>query len=112
MRKFLFAALVVILLIETAVPAFADKLSLNPVNPGEWTIWNSGGAQVGTLKSLPDGGYSLLTGSGRYLGAILKTGELQSNIRYQRYTPEEAQLYLDVLEAIKSLKQQKDKPTW
>ncbi len=112
MRKFLFAALVIILLIGTVEPAFADKLSLKLLKPGEWTILNSSGAQVGTLKSLPEGGYSLLTGSGRYLGAILQTGELQSNIRYQRYTPEEAQLYLDVLEAIKSLKQQINKPTW
>jgi hypothetical protein len=104
MKKLFIVTCMALLLLGLASHSFADELTLKAEKAGEWTINNSAGQPVGKLRSTDDGGYSVQLGSGPYIGAIRKTGELQINQRHAVLTPEQAQFYLDVLDAIKSLK--------
>jgi hypothetical protein len=99
------SVLVLLLLGSTVFYAFADGVTLKPTKQqGEWSILDSSGTFVGTLKSIDNGAYSLQDSSGLYYGVIKSTGELQTNQRHPLITPDEAQLYLDTLKAISQLK--------
>jgi len=105
------ALIVLLFSIGLASNGFADELTLKASGPGKWTIYDSGGQDIGTLgkvgKEEPEveaGGYSILPKGGQYLGVITSSGNLQLPGRHVTITPSEAQLYLDVLEAIKTLK--------
>jgi hypothetical protein len=103
MRKTFFV-LVPIFFLLLSQQAFADEITLNQVNKGAWKITDSGGQPVGTLKSVEDGAFSVQFTNGEYLGLILKTGDLKKPGRHPLVTEQEAQLYLDILKAIKKLK--------
>ncbi len=100
-----------LLLIGLASLGFADELTLKPSGVGQWTIYNSSGQDIGTLSKVsrenPEaeeaGGYSILPKGGDYLGVIKKNGDLQLLSRHVTVTPSQVQLYLDVLEALKTL---------
>lgn len=84
--------------------AVADELTLSQVNKGEWKILDSSGQSIGILKSIEDGGYSVQYTGGEYLGVIASNGELRKTGRHPTFTETDANLYLDVLKAIKRLK--------
>ena len=63
------------------------------------------GQQIGTLAKVEPGAYSILPQGGQYLGIVRSDGNLQMTGRHPTLSPSQAQLYLDVLEAIKTLKQ-------
>jgi hypothetical protein len=104
MRKALFFALLAMFFVLSSQQAFADDLTLNPVNKGEWKIQDSSGKTIGTLKKIEDEAFSVQLAAGDYLGIILKTGELRKTTRHPVFTEMDARLYLDLLKAIKKIK--------
>jgi hypothetical protein len=110
MKKALALMFVALLLMGLTSNGHADELTLKASEPGKWTIYNSEGQDIGTLAKVgPDtpeveaGGYSILPKGGRYIGVIRSDGSLQLIVRHPVVSPSEVRLYLDVLEALKTL---------
>jgi len=111
MKKTLAALMFVpLLLLGLASYGIADELTLKASGPREWTIYNSQGQDIGTLRKVgqenPEvetGGYSILPKGGQYFGVITSDGSLQLIVRHPVLTPSDARFYLDVLEALKKL---------
>lgn len=110
MKKALALMFVALLLMGLTSSCLADELTLKPSEPGKWTIYNSEGQDIGTLAKVgadsPEveaGGYSILPKGGRYIGVIRSDGSLQLIVRHPVVSPSEVRLYLDVLEALKTL---------
>ena len=82
----------------------ADQVTLKVSSEGNWAILDSGGQEIGTLAKVDEGAYSILPKGGQYLGIVRSNGDLQLTGRHPAITPSQARLYLDVLEAIKTLK--------
>jgi len=82
----------------------ADEVTLRPLGEGKWAILDSEGQELGTLARVDEGAYSILPKGGQYLGIVIGSGDLKLTGRHPAISPSEAQLYLDVLEAIKTLK--------
>jgi len=82
----------------------ADQVTLKVSGDGKWAILDSGGQEIGTLEKVEEGAYSILPKGGQYLGVVRSNGDLQLTGRHPAITPSQAQLYLDVLEALKTLK--------
>lgn len=104
MRKATFFALLPLFFLLFSQQAFADGVTLNKVNPGEWKILDSTGETLGTLKTMEDGSYSVQYAAGDFLGIIIKTGELKKTGRHPIITETDARLYLDLLKAIQQIK--------
>ncbi len=111
MKKALALMFVALLLMGLASKCLADELTLKASEPGKWTIYNSEGQDIGTLAKVgaesPEveaGGYSILPKGGRYIGVITRDGSLQLIVRHPVVTPSDVRLYLDVLEALKTIK--------
>jgi hypothetical protein len=51
-----------------------------------------------------EGAYSIQPKGGQYLGIVISNGDLKLTGRHPTMSPAQAQLYLDVLDAIKTLK--------
>ena len=81
----------------------ADELTLKALDDGKWAILDSSGQELGTLAKV-DEGYSILPKGGQYLGVVKSNGDLQLLARHVTVSPSEVRFYLDVLEAIKTLK--------
>ena len=81
----------------------AHEVTLKALEGGKWAILDSSGQELGTLAKV-DEGYSILPKGGQYLGVVKSNGDLQLLVRHATVSPSEVQLYLDVLEAIKTLK--------
>ncbi|HYA42103.1 MAG TPA: hypothetical protein VEF34_12415 [Syntrophobacteraceae bacterium] len=82
----------------------AGEVSLKVSGEGQWAILDSGGQQIGTLGKVEPDAYSILPTGGQYLGIVKSNGDLQLTGRHPTISPSDAQLYLEVLEAIKTLK--------
>ncbi|MGA2936494.1 MAG: hypothetical protein ABSF52_05265 [Syntrophobacteraceae bacterium] len=82
----------------------AHEVTLKALEGGKWAILDAGGQEIGTLAKVDEGGYSILPKGGQYLGVVKSNGDLQLLVRHATVSPSEVQLYLDVLEAIKTLK--------
>jgi hypothetical protein len=82
----------------------ADEASLKASGEGKWAILDSEGQEIGTLEKVEEGAYSILPKGGQYLGIVRSNGDLQLTGRHPAITPFQAKLYLDVVEAIKTLK--------
>ena len=82
----------------------ADEVTLRPLGEGKWAILDEGGQELGTLAKVEEGAYSILPKGGQYLGIVRSNGDLQLTGRHPTMSPAQAQLYLDVIEAIKTLK--------
>ena len=111
MKKALALMFIALLFMGLAFNCLADELTLKASEPGKWTIYNSDGQDIGTLAKVgadspevESGGYSILPKGGRYFGVIRSDGSLQLIVRHPVVTPSEVRLYLDVLEALKTLK--------
>jgi hypothetical protein len=110
MKKALALMFFTLLLMGLASDGLADELILKASGTGQWTIYNSGGQDIGTLRRVgpetPEveaGGYSILPKDGQILGVVKSDGTLQLTVRHATMTPSSARLYLDVLEALKTL---------
>ncbi len=111
MKKALALMSVTLLLMGFASNGLADELTLKAAGPDQWTIYNSGGQDIGTLGKVgtdaPEfeaGSYSIRPKDGQIVGVIRSDGTLQLTVRHAVLTPSYARLYLDVLEALKTLK--------
>ncbi|MFZ0929026.1 MAG: hypothetical protein WAN11_10520 [Syntrophobacteraceae bacterium] len=82
----------------------ADEVTLKALDQGKWTILDSGGQEIGTLAKVDEGAYSILPNGGPYLGIVIGNGDLKLTGRHPVLSPSNAQLYLDVIDAIKTLK--------
>jgi hypothetical protein len=103
---------ITLFLIGFASYGLADELTLKASGEGQWAILNASGQEIGTLAKVGKGdpqaeeagGYSILPKGGSYLGIVKSNGDLQLLSRHVTVTPGEVRLYLDVLEAMKTLK--------
>jgi hypothetical protein len=100
-----------LLFMGLASNGLADELNLKASGPGQWTIYNSAGQDIGTLRrvgpetpEVETGGYGMSLKDGQLLGVILSDGTLQLTVRHATITPSVARFYLDVLEALKTIK--------
>jgi len=110
MKKLLALISLPFFLISLASNGLADELTLKAAGHNKWTIYNSGGQDIGTLSKVGKkepkfvaGGYSIRPKGGRNLGVVTSNGDLQLLVRNATISPSDAQLYLDVLDAIKTL---------
>jgi hypothetical protein len=105
-KSLVFPALIFIplFLIGLASAGLADELVLKASNPGEWLIYDSAGQEMGTLALVEEGAYSIRPKGGQYIGIIRANGDLQMTGRHPVMSPSDARLYLDALDAIKTLK--------
>jgi hypothetical protein len=104
MKKAVAFVLMTLLLAGAASVGLAGEVSLKPSGDGRWTILDSTGEEIGTLAKVEEGAYSVLPKGGQYLGIIRSGGDLQLTGRHPVITPAQAQLYLDLLEPIRTLK--------
>jgi len=83
--------------------SLADEVVLKASGDGKWAILDSEGQEIGTLGKVEEGAYSILPKGGQYLGIVKSDGTMQLTGRHPTMSPDQAKLYLDVLEAIKTL---------
>jgi len=88
---------------------FSETLALRPQGEGEWGLYSkAGNLVVATVKKTAEGNYKFYSGEGEYVGLILESKAWiprDARRSYTRIKPEEAELYLDVLKAIETIKQ-------
>ncbi len=82
----------------------ADGVTLKALEDGKWAILDSDEQEIGTLAKVDEGAYSIQPKGGQYLGIVISSGDLKLTGRHPTVTPAQAQLYLDVIDAIKTLK--------
>lgn len=85
----------------------SGSVKVEKIKDNEWNIINANGEFVGTLKSESLQTFTFYSTGGMLVGTILESGAWQPRLYRSRNTliqPDEAQLYLDALEAIKILK--------
>jgi len=104
MRKAFPLIVLFLLLMGLVSVGMADEVTLKPSGEGKWAILDSSGQEIGTLEKVEEGAYSILPKSGQYVGVVRSNGDLQMTGRHSVMTPSQAKLYLDVLDAIKTLK--------
>jgi hypothetical protein len=103
MKKTLTLMLFPLLLTCFASLSVADEITLKASGEGKWVMLDSGGEEIGTLAKVEQGAYSILPKGGQYIGIVKSDGTLQLTGRHPTITPSQARLYLDALEAIKTL---------
>ena len=88
---------------------FSEPLALRPHGKGEWGLYSkTGNVVVATVRKTEEGNYKFYGGEGEYVGLILESKAWiprDARRSYTRIKPEEAELYLDVLKAIETIKQ-------
>ena|SRR5208337_485821 len=104
MKKALALICLCLFLMDFVSISLADEVTLKPLEEGKWAILDSSGQAIGTLAKEEKGAYSILPAGGQYLGVVKSNGDLQLLARHVTVSPSEVRLYLDVLEAIKTLK--------
>jgi hypothetical protein len=99
-----------LLLMGLVFNCLADGFTLKVSGRGQWTMYDSNGQEVATIGRVgKEGaevnavGYSILPKGGQYLGIVRSDGNLQLTGRHPVITPSDTRLYLDVLEAIKTI---------
>lgn len=103
MKKAFLSCFLFLVLLIYAFPVLAEDLTLKTgQQKGEWVVLNQKGDPVGTLKNVDRDAF-LVTLGGRYIGTILKSGDLQTNRNHAIFKPEDAQFYLDVLKALRAI---------
>jgi len=107
MKKVVLLATMIVLFWSSSFPVFSEQLATRPKGQNEWEVLNQNGNVLGTFKRTEKGNYKFYNTGGGYVGLILHSGKLmprEASRSYTTITPEEAQLYLDVLEAIKTIR--------
>ncbi len=111
MRKSMLMAAMIVFSLVSSSNAIADKIVVMQKEENVWEMRNGEGDYVGLLKKTEFGSYALYNKKEEYMGTILTSGVLQPkyhNRKTTKITREQAQLYLDALEAIDTLS---EKPT-
>ncbi len=103
MKKALLSGFLFLVLLIYAFPTLAEDLTLKAgLQKGEWAVLDQKGESIGKLKNVDQDAFHVTLG-GRYIGTILKSGDLQTNRNHAIFKPEDAQFYLDVLKALKAI---------
>jgi len=107
-RVMLIAALAFVVWVGPTL-AFSEPLVVRQQGEGEWGLYSkAGNVMLGTVKKTEKGNYKFYGGEGEYVGLIVESKAWiprDARRSYTRITPEEAQLYLDVLKAIETIKE-------
>ena len=107
MKKVILLATMIVFFCFSSLPAFSEQLETRPRGQNEWQMLSQSGDVVGTLKRTEKGNYKFYNGGGKYGGLVLHSEKWippDARRSYTRITPEAAQLYLDVLKVIKTVK--------
>jgi hypothetical protein len=107
MKKAVLLITVIVLFCLCSLPVFSEEIVLRPKDQDMWEMCNLSGDSVGTLKRTEAGNFGFYDKGGKYIGVILQSGTwIPWNARKRKTVikPEEAQLYVDVLRAIKTIK--------
>ena len=107
MRKVILLATIIVLFCFNSSAVFSEQLAITPKGQNEWEMLNQNGDVVGTLKRTEKGSHKFYNRGGKYVGLILYSGKWiprDARRRYTTITPEAAQLYLDVLNVIETIK--------
>ena len=107
MKKVVLLATMLVLLCSTSFPVFSEQVATRPKGQNEWEVLNQNGNVLGTFQRTEKGNYKFYNTGGGYVGLILDSGTWiprDARRSYTYITPEDAQLYLDVLEAIKTIR--------
>jgi hypothetical protein len=106
MRKVIGFCTLVLLLCFFTMPVFAQGITTKPKGQNEWELYGQDGTLFATVKKTEAGGFSFHDASGKYIGVIQTSGTWVPWNAKKRVTyikAEEAELYLQVLKASKSL---------
>ena len=108
MRKAILSLAVIVLFFFIAPNAFSDEIVLkaNEKDKNTWQMQNKKGDMIGTLKKEGDV-YRFFDKNQEFMGSILESKRLMPKgyrSRSTKISPELAQLYLDILEALKTIK--------
>jgi hypothetical protein len=107
MKRVVLLATIFVLLCSTSSPVFSEQVATRPKGQNEWEVLNQNGNVLGTFQRTEKGNYKFYNTGGGYVGLILDSGTWIPRDARRSYTyisPEDAQLYLDVLEAIKTIR--------
>ena len=107
MKKVILLATIIFLLCSSALPVFSEQLATRQKGENEWEMLNRNGDVVGRFEKTEKGNYKFYDRSGQYVGLILRSEKWiprDARRSYTTITPEGAQLYLDVLRLIKTIK--------
>lgn len=107
MRKVILLATMIVFFCFNSSAVFSGRLAITPKDQNEWEMLNHNGDVVGTLKRTEKGSYKFYNRGGQYIGLILHSGKWippDARRSYTTITPEAAQLYLDVLNVIETIK--------
>jgi hypothetical protein len=105
MKKVVLLATMMILFCSGSFPAFSEQLATRPKGQNEWEVLNHNGSVIGSFQKTEKGSYKFYNSGGKYVGLILDSGKWiprDARRSYTTITPEDAQLYLDVLGAIRT----------
>ncbi|MFZ2447998.1 MAG: hypothetical protein WAW37_16700 [Syntrophobacteraceae bacterium] len=103
MRKSIFFVLLLLIIFAPLQRAAAADLTLKASGQGEWKILSPSGAQIGTLRSMEEGAFSVQLPNGAYFGIILRGGDFKKPGRHAAISPDDARFYLDVWQAIQKM---------
>ena len=110
MRKIMLLATVIVFFCCSSLPAYSGQITPSPKGQDEWAMHDRNSTFVGTLKRTEKGNFKFYDKGGAYVGLIVENGKWiprDARRSYTSITPEDAQLYLDALKAIKTLDLQK-----
>ena len=107
MKRVILLATMIFLFCSSPSQVFSEHLTTRQRAENEWEMLNRNGDVVGRFERTEKGNYKFYSRSGQYVGLILRTEKWiprDARRSYTTITPEGAQLYLDVLRMIKTLK--------
>lgn len=97
-----FAMGFIFILAASAGPACAG--TAKPAGKGEWNIYNDNNELMGSVRKAPDGKMALVSKAGAYIGVLGSSGDLYFTGRHPTMTPDVAELYLEAVKALPTLK--------
>jgi len=107
MRKVILLATMIVLFCFNSSAVFSEQLVTRPKGQNEWEMLNQNGDVVGRVERTEKGNYKFYDRGGGYVGLILHSGKWiprDARRSYTTITPEAAQLYLNVLKVIETMK--------
>lgn len=106
MKKAILCLAVIFVFLFSASHSFSGEIILKEKEKDTWEMQNKMGEKIGTLQR-DKGVYRFFDNNQEFMGSILESKQLMPKgfrSRSTKITPEQAQLYLDLLEAIKTIK--------
>lgn len=107
MKKTFFLVMLLSIFFLTTLSVFSAQLTAKPNGPNMWDLYSQDNKLVGSVKKNETNSLSFYDKNGTYIGVIQESGTWVPWNARRRVTfikPEEARLYLDVLEISKGLK--------